>query len=126
MDVFERLVEQVEQGRDVSLAVQEAVSGPDRSDDIDSEAAKLAAFRKITGEIESYRGYAGPDWITATGEKLRNADPEGMAELADLARKNRDQYVGTANIDMGGSFEMWDNVLRGINACRTEQLPCNG
>ena len=122
MSIFKDMVNEVAEGAH-PLTVVEANVGQERQDDFDSEAAKEAAFRQIAGQVGMYNGYVGPDWISRIADQVRGADPEGINDLVKMAQDNRAQYEGTARIDSQGSWDMWDNILRGLLACRTEQLP---
>jgi len=124
MSTFKDMVNEVASGVH-PLTVVENYIGQERQDDIDSPEVKEAAFRQIAGQIGMYNGYVGPDWISRIADQVRGADPEGMNDLVKMAQDNRAQYEGTARIDTQGSWDMWDNILRGLLACRTEQLPSN-
>lgn len=119
MSEFEKLLESVASGAHPTQVVENL--GMDRMDDIQDENSKAAAFQQIAGTIQHYNGYVGPDWITQIADRIRGGD--NANELAMLAQKNRDQYAGTARIDCEGCWDMWDNILRGLLALRTEQLP---
>lgn len=122
MSVFSEMSNKVAMGSHPTHVVESYV-GPDRADDIDSEDAKEAAFRNIAGDISTHNGYIGPDWISRIGLQVRSADQQGMDELVKMSYENRGQYEGSARIDAQGSWDMWDNVLRGLLAVRTEQVP---
>jgi hypothetical protein len=123
MSDFTRLVESVIGGTPPELVVAEAVSGPDRKDDITSDEAKVHAFMQIAGQAASAFPYVGPDWVNTIADQLRSADQQGMAELIDMARRNRNEYAKTHRIDSGGSFQLWDAVLNGLFAAQTHEVP---
>lgn len=121
MSNFERLLESVASGVHPTQIVENL--GMDRQDDIQDENSKAAAFQQIAGTIQQYNGYVGPDWITQIADQIRGGNPETVQELIQMAHDNREQYAGTARVDCDGCWDMWDNVLRGLLAVRTEQLP---
>lgn len=125
MSDFQKMLGAARGGEDPVMIVESAAGpmGQDRNDEVDSEGAKLAAFNNITGTIQSYNGYVGPDWITQTGDQLKTADAQGRQDLANWARANRDQYAGSARIDCDGCWNMWDNIYKGVQAFGTDQLP---
>lgn len=120
MSEFEKLLESVALGSHPTQVVENI--GMDRQDDIQDDNSKVAAFQQIAGSIQQYNGYVGPDWITQIADRIRMGS-EGVQELVQMAQKNRDQYAGTARVDCDGCWDMWDNVLKGLLAVRTEQLP---
>jgi hypothetical protein len=123
MSEFSSLVDSVLLGTHPFRVVDEAVSGPDRKDDMTSDEVRVREFGRIAGQAGSAYPYVGPDWVTAIADQLRGADANALGELRDMAQRNRDEYAGTARIDAGGSFELWDSVLRGLMAVSTDQLP---
>lgn len=118
---FSDMVDEVVEGTH-PLTVIEGVLGADRSDDIDSFEAKAVAFQELAGSIQQYNGYVGPDWITQMADQIRGTSPDGINELVSMAERNRGQYLDSARIDAGGSFDMWDNILRGLIAVSTDQV----
>lgn len=125
MGLFNEMLEEVRSGKDPVMVV-EAAAGPmgqDRSDDVNTAERAMSAFSQITGEIGAYNGYVGPDWITHTADQLKTADPEGRMDLANWARANREQYVGSARVDCEGCYDMWDNIYKGVVAFSTTMVP---
>ena len=122
MSEFSVLVDTVMLGIHPVRAVDEAVSGPDRKDDFTSDDIRVNEFMRIAGQCASAFPNIGPDWITVIADQLRGSDTAGMAELRDMAMRNREQYAGTARIDAGGSFPLWDGVLKGLLAVGTDQI----
>ena len=123
MSEFSSLVDSVLIGHHPFRAVDEAVSGPDRKDDMNSDEVRVREFARIANQCASAYPYVGPDWVTTIADQLKGADAAAQGELRDMAQRNRDAYAGTARIDAGGSFELWDAVLRGLLAVGTDQLP---
>ena len=123
MSEFSSLVERVRKGKHPYTVVSEAVSGPERKDDFTDPNILAQEFQKIAGQCANAYANIGPDWINSISDQIRTSDAEGMAELVDLANRNREIYSGSARMDAGGSFELWDSVLRGLLAVQTNQLP---
>lgn len=121
---YNRMVEQVAAGKDPAILIESEMqnSFQDRSDDIQTPEAAAAAFEKIAREYGGALPNVGPDWITVIADQVKTNGPEGMAELKRMAYDNREQYSG-ARIDSGGSFQLWDAVLKGLTAVMTDQLP---
>lgn len=95
--------------------------GPDRQDDIQTPADKDAAFRAQFARISSAYPYVDESWATRIADQIKYG--EGIAELSQMAALNREQYAGTARIDVGGSFDTWDAIHRSLVATATNQLP---
>jgi hypothetical protein len=123
MSDFERMIEEVAAGGHPLLVVEAMITG-DRVDDITSDAAKAAAFQQIAGQIQDYKGYVGPDWITAIADQIRGGNPTAVGELTVMAQQNREQFAGQARIEgENADWNLWDNVYRGLLALATDQLP---
>lgn len=123
MKEFSELVKSVVSGHAPERIVSEAVSGPDRKDDFTSDEVKVREFTRIAAQCANAYPYIGPDWINAIADQLRSSDPAGMSELMDMARRHRNEYAGSAKIDSGGSFQLWDAILNGLLAVQAHQLP---
>ena len=126
MSEFSQLVNSVLTGKHPVTVVDEAVSGGERKDDFTDDNVRVREFSRIAGMAAQAYPNIGPDWITSIADQLRHADAEGMAELTSMAQRNRDEYAGSARIDAGGSFELWDGILKGLLAVQTHQLPPMG
>lgn len=121
MSEFERMVEEVASGGHPLMVVEAMITG-DRVDDITSDAAKAAAFQQIAGQIQDYKGYVGPDWITQIADRIRAGNPGAISDLTVMVQQNREQYVGQARVDgENAEWNMWDNVYRGLLSLSTEQ-----
>lgn len=114
-------------GGEHATAVVEVAAGPTGPDrhDIASREEFLAGYNKIVQDIAHYDGRITVDWPSKVADALAGRDPQVRADLLMLAQTKRDEYLarGTNIADAQGSAPLWNDILKGIIATRTEELP---
>lgn len=118
---FSSLLGKVIEGKPTSKVIEQLGVGPDRVDDIHSADDKDAAFQELVGRYATAVPYVDGGWVGRIADQLRTGTDAG--ELAQMASINRDQYVGSARVDAGGSFDTWDVIYRSLISLPTDALP---
>jgi len=103
----------------VFRTVLEDVSGPDRADlSPDGIASK---FQELIDQSAVQVPYLNHDYVDQVLGQLRVG--ASAAEMAEVAKRNRDDYAAEgANIGTG-DFETWDAIHQGLTKIATEALP---
>lgn len=119
------VIAKIRSGEHPAAVVEQAAGpvGPDRHD-IASREEFLAGYNAIVQDVASYGGRITVDWPSQVADALVSGDPQRRADLIATAQQNRDEYSknGANYSDAGGSYQMWDDILRGLLATRTDQL----